>query len=64
MAPLNLTLGTHLNRAAQIASLFAKKVRILEEFSDFADDFLEKKALVLPERTKLNKHAINLEDDK
>ena len=54
----------HLDRAAQIASLLTKKVRILDEYSDFTDVFLEEKAIVLSECNKLNKHAINLEDGK
>ena len=31
---------------------------------DFTNVFLEEKALVLPERTKLNEHVIDLEDGK
>ena len=62
VASLNLTPGIHPDRAAQIASLLAEEVRIPDEYSDFADIFFEEKALVLPERTELNEHAINLED--
>ena len=61
---LNLTPGIHPDRAAQIASLLIEKVRIPDEYSDFAIIFIEAKALVLPERTKHNGHAINLENDK
>ena len=64
VASLNLTPGTHPDRAAQIASLLAEEVRIPDEYSDFADVISEAKALVLPERTELNEHAIDLEDDK
>ena len=64
MAALNLSPEIYQDRAAQIASLLAKKVRIPDEYSDFADVFSEKKALVLPERTELNAHAINPEDGK
>ena len=64
MATLNLTPGIYPDRAAQIVSLLAKEVRIPDEYSDFADVFLEEKALVLPERTELNEHAIDLEDGK
>ena len=35
---------------------------ILDKYSDFVDVFSEEKALVLPEQTDLNKHAIKLED--
>ena len=64
MASFDLTPGIHRDRAAQIASLLAKEVRIPDKYSDFANVFLEKKTLVLPKRTELNEHAIDLEDDK
>ena len=64
MVSLNLTPRIHSDRAAQITSLLAKKVRIPDNYSDFADVFSEEKALVLPERTELNKHDIDLEDGK
>ena len=64
MASLNLTPRIHPDRAVQIASLLAEEVRIPDEYSDFADVFSEAKALVLPERTELNEHAIDLEDGK
>ena len=57
-------ISVHLDRKAQITSLFIKKVKISDKYSDFVNIFLEKKALVLPECTKLNKHAINLEKGK
>ena len=64
VASLNLTSEIYPDRAAQITSLLAEEVRIPNEYSDFADVFLEVKALVLPEHTKLNEHAIDLEDGK
>ena len=64
MASLNLTLGIYPDKAAQIAFLLTKKDRISDNYSDFADVFSEVKALVLLERNKLNKHAIDLEDNK
>ena len=64
VASFNLTLGIHLDRAAQIASLLTEEVRIPNEYSDFANVFSEEKVLVLPECTKLNEHIINLEDGK
>ena len=64
MISFNLTPGIHSDRAVQIASLLAKEVRILDKYSDFADVFSEEKALVLPEYTELNEHAINLENGK
>ena len=60
----SLDLKIHLDREAQIASLLTEEVKIPDEYSDFTDVFSEKKALVLSERTKLNEHAINLEDGK
>ena len=60
----NLTPRVHPEKAAQIVSLLAEEIRIPDKYLDFADVFLEEKALVLPERIKLNEHAINLEDGK
>lgn len=37
----------YLNKKTQIAFLIAKKVKILEEYSDFADIFLKKKPMLL-----------------
>lgn len=54
----------HLARKGQIALLLAKEVKILAEYLDFLNAFLEKKALVLPELTKLNQHIIKLQDGK
>ena len=61
---LNLTPGLHPNRAAQIASLLTKKVKILEEYLDFVNVFSEEKTLVLPECIRLNKYTIKLKDGK
>ena len=44
--------------------MLTEKVKIPDKHSDFADVFSEKKALVLPEHTNLNEHAIKLEDGK
>ena len=49
---------------AQIALLLAKKITVPVEYPDFADVFLKESAEVLPEHTRMNKHAIKLEDDK
>ena len=62
MASFNITAGIHLDIAAQISSFLAEEVRIRDKYSDFANVFLEEKALVLPECTELNEHAIDLED--
>ena len=64
MASLNLASGIHPDKAAQITSLFAIESGIPDEYLDFADVFLQEKALVLPECTKLKKHAIGLENGK
>lgn len=37
---------------------------ISDKYSDFANLFSEKKALVLPKQTNLNKHTIKFENDK
>lgn len=39
-------------------------IKIPTKYSDFADVFLKEKLLVLPEQTKLNKHAIELDNGK
>ena len=47
-------------KKAQIALLVTKEVKIPTKYSDFSDVFLEKKALILLEATKLNQHATKL----
>ena len=64
IASFNLAPGIHLDRAAQISSLLTEKVKIPDKYSDFTNVFSKEKALVLPEHTELNKHAINLENGK
>ena len=41
-------------KKAQIALLIAKEVKILTEYSDFSDNFLEEKVLILLEVINLN----------
>ena len=60
----NLAPGIHPDKVAQIASLLTKKVKIPDKYLDFADVFSKEKALVLHEHTELNKHVIDLKDDK
>ena len=63
-----LSLGSkmtiHPARKAQIALLLAKKVTIPAKYTNFSDVFSKKSAKMLPKRTKINKHAIELEEDK
>ena len=61
---LNLIPEIHPDKMAQIASLLTKEVKIPDEYSDFTNVFSKKKALVLPKCTKLNEHAIDLENGK
>ena len=49
---------------AEIALLLAKKVTNLAKYADFVNVFLKKLAEVLPKYTKINKHAIKLEESK
>ena len=49
---------------AQIALLLAEKITVLAKYADFADIFSNELAKVLPERTNISKHAIELVDDK
>ena len=62
MVSFNLTLGIHPDKAAQITSLLAKKVKIPNKYLDFSDVFSEEKALALREYIELNEYAINLEN--
>ena len=64
VASFNLIPRLHLDKAAQIVSLLVKEVEIPDKYSDFTNVFLEEKALVLPECSKLNEHIIDLEDNK
>ena len=61
---LNLVLEIHLDKKAQITSILIEKVKISDKYFDFTNIFSEEKTLVLPERTKLNEHAVNLKDGK
>ena len=61
---LNLVPGIYLNREAQIVSLLIKEVKIPGKYLDFTGVFSEEKFLVLPKRTELNEHVIDLENDK
>ena len=64
VASLNVALKIYPDKAAQIVSFLTKKVKIPNNYLDFVNVFSEKKTLVLPEHTKLNEHAINLENGK
>ena len=44
--------------------MLTKKSKILDEYLDFVNIFLKEQVLVLPECTKLNEYAINLENGK
>ena len=50
----------------QIAALKQNEapIKFLVKYSHFADIFLAEEVLMLPERTMLNKHTIELEDGK
>ena len=54
----------HPVRKAWLALLLAKKVTVLVEYLDFANVFLEMSANVFLEQTKVNEHAIELEEAK
>ena len=64
VAFLNLVPRIYPDRKAWIAFLLTEKVKILEEYLDFTNVFSKEKTVVLPERTKLNENAIDLEDGK
>ena len=52
----------HPAQKTQIALLVIKEVQIPSKNSDFSDVFLEKEALILPEVTEINQHAIELQE--
>ena len=64
VASFTSKMSIHPARKAQIALLIAKEVTMPAENSNFADVFAKESAEVLPERTGINKHAIELEDGK
>ena len=64
VSSLGLKMTIHPAREAQLALPLAEKVIVPLEYSDFADVFSEKSANVLPERTRANEHAIELEKGK
>lgn len=51
-------LSIYLDKKTQIAFLLIKKITISNKYLNFADDFLEKKALMLPDQTNFNKYVI------
>lgn len=56
----------HSDRKVQIAVFIANKVPVTvsAKYSDFADIFSKKSAVVLPKHTKINIYIINLEEGK
>ena len=64
----SLSLGSkmtiHLAWKAQIALLLAREVTVLAEYLDFANIFSKESTKVLPKRTDINEHAIELEEGK
>ena len=59
---LRLKMSIHLARKAQLALLLTEKVTMPVEYLDFANVFLEKSVNIFLERTKANKHGIDLEE--
>ena len=64
VSSLGSRMTIHPAREAQLASLLTEEVTVPVEYSDFADVFSEKSANVLPEQTRANEHAIELEEGK
>ena len=62
LVPLSISVYPY--SKTQIVCLLIKEIKILDEYLDFVDVFLKKKALMLSERTKLNAYAIYLENGK
>lgn len=61
---LQAVMSIDIDKKALIIILLTKKIMILDKYSDFALVFLEKKILILPKQTKLNKYVIELEASK
>ena len=61
---LNLKITVNLARKTKIALLLAEKVIIPAEYTDFVNVFLKELAEILPERTDINKYAIELKESK
>lgn len=57
-----LTMAILLAKKAKIIFLFIKEVIIFNKYLYFIKNFLEKKALLLPQITDLNQHAIKLQE--
>ena len=66
MATFFSSIEVHLDWEIQIAALIADKasVTIPVEYSDFEDMFFKESATMLPEHTKINMYAIDLEEGK
>ena len=64
ISSLGLRMTMHLAREAQLALLLAKKVNVPAKYSDFANIFSKNSANILPKRTRVNEHAIELEEGK
>ena len=54
------------SKTAQVAAFKENKVftKVLIKYSDFKNIFSEENALMLPEKTDFNEHAIKLESEK
>ena len=64
VAYLGAKMSIHPAQKAQMALLLAEKVSIPKEYADFSDVLFQESAPLLPERSDINKHAINLEPGK
>ena len=64
VSSLGSRMSIHLERKAQLALLLTEEVTVPTEYSDFANVFLEKSAIIFPEQIGANNHAIKLEKGK
>lgn len=64
MAPLGAMILIYLAWKIQIVLLVAKEVKILVEYSDFADVFFKKSAAKLLKYFNINNNLINLKPNK
>ena len=64
VASVTLKMMIYLAREEQIVLLLAKEVTVSAEYTNFINVFSKKSAEMLPERTGINEHAIELEEGK
>ena len=65
-SPWSVRMMMHSSQAAHITGLKQDKalIKVLSEYTDYADVFFSKMAMKLPKNISINEHAIKLQDNK